>query len=91
VNKISQFMHDIGDTHWLAGKRILCYLKRTITSHGFVIQRISSSQLTTYKNEDWDGCPDDRKSISGYCDFFEHNLILGVPRNNLQSLVQAQN
>jgi hypothetical protein len=85
-------MHDMGDTHWLAGKRFLRYLERSITyTHGFVIRRNSSFQHTTYTNADWDECSDDRKSTSGYCVFFEHNLILGVLRNNLQSLVQAQN
>ena len=90
MNKISQFMHDIGDTHWSARKQILLYLKHSIT-HGFVIRRSSSSQLTSYTNADQDGCPDDLNSTFGYCVFFEHNLILGVSRNNLQSLVQAQN
>jgi hypothetical protein len=74
VNKVSQFMHNPRDTHWSAVKRILRYLKHSIT-HGLVIRRSSSSQLTAYSDADWAGCPDDRKSTSGYCVFFGQNLI----------------
>jgi hypothetical protein len=74
VNKVSQFMHNPRDTHWSAVKRILHYLKHSIT-HGLVIRRSSSSQLTAYSDADWAGCPDDRKSTSGYCVFFGQNLI----------------
>ena len=38
VNKVCQFMHKPTVTHWSAVKRILCYLKQTI-SLGFLIRR----------------------------------------------------
>jgi hypothetical protein len=74
VNKVAQFMQTPRDVHWTAVKRILRYLKHTI-SHGLLIRRCSSSQLFAYSDADWAGCPDDRKSTSGYCVFLGRNLI----------------
>lgn len=74
VNKVSQFMHDPRDVHWSAVKRILRYLKHTVT-HGLEIKRSSCTQLTAYTDADWAGCPDDRKSTSGFCVFLGVNLI----------------
>jgi len=74
VNKVAQFMQNPRDVHWTAVKRILRYLKHTI-SHGLLIRRHSSSQLFAYSDADWAGCPDDRKSTSGYCVFLGRNLI----------------
>ncbi|XP_058080739.1 methyl jasmonate esterase 1-like [Magnolia sinica] len=34
-----------------------------------------STQLSIYSDVDWAGCPDDRKSTSGFCIFFGDNLI----------------
>jgi hypothetical protein len=66
VNKVSQFMQDPRDTHWSAVKRILLYLKSTI-SHTFCISKNSSTQFTACLDSDWASCPDDRHSTSGYC------------------------
>jgi hypothetical protein len=74
VNKVSQFMHVPRDLHWSAVKRILHYLKSTI-DHGLLIKKCSSHQLFAYSDADWAGCPDDRKSTSGYCVFLGSNLL----------------
>ncbi|XP_062176257.1 uncharacterized mitochondrial protein AtMg00810-like [Alnus glutinosa] len=66
VNKVSQFMQDPRNTHWSAVKCIMCYLKSTI-SHTFCIHRNSSKQLTAFSDSDWASCPDDKRSMSGYC------------------------
>jgi hypothetical protein len=74
VNKCAQFMHAPRDTHWTAVKRILRYLKFSI-SHGLLIRPCPSFRLAAFSDADWAGCPDDRKSTSGYCTFLGPNLL----------------
>jgi len=64
VNEVSQFSHAPRDTHWNAIKRILRYLKNTL-SYGLLIKPTPSSQLFAFFDADWASCPDDRKSTSG--------------------------
>jgi hypothetical protein len=72
VNKVSQFMHRPTSLHLQAVKRILRYLKFTI-SYGLLLRRSTSRTLDAYS--DWAGCPDDRKSTGGFCVFLGPNLI----------------
>jgi hypothetical protein len=74
VNEVSQFSHAPRDTHWNAIKRILRYLKNTL-SYGLLIKPTPSSQLFAFFDADWASCPDDRKSTSGYCIFLGRNLL----------------
>jgi len=74
VNKVSQFMQDPWDSHWSAVKRILRYLKYTI-SHTFCIHRNSSKQLTAFLDSNWASCPNDRRSTSGYCVLLGKNTL----------------
>ena len=67
-------MHRPTNIHWQAVKRILRYLKHTI-SHGLLFTKSTSSLLEAYSDADWAGCPDDRKSTDGYCVFLCSNLI----------------
>lgn len=74
VNKVAQFMHDPRNDHWSAVKRILRYLKNTVT-HGLFISKCSSMHLSALSNANWAGCPNDRKSTFGYCIYLGSNLI----------------
>ncbi|XP_026428206.1 uncharacterized protein LOC113324080 [Papaver somniferum] len=74
VNYISQFMHSPTTTHMLLVKRVLRYLKGTLGS-GIIIQSGDISKLTSYSDSDWDGCPDTRRSTSGYCVFLGNSLV----------------
>jgi hypothetical protein len=74
VNKVSQFMHRPTSLHLQAVKRILRYLKSTI-SYGLLLRRSPSRTLQAYSDADWAGCPDDRKSTGGFCVFLGPNLI----------------
>jgi hypothetical protein len=65
-------MQDPRDTHWSAVKRILRYLKSTI-SHTFCISKNSTKHLTALS--DWASCPDDRRSTSGYCVLLGKNIL----------------
>ena len=74
LNKVCQFMHAPTTQHWLAVKRILRYLKGTIT-HGITFHASSDLPLTCYSDADWASSPDDQKSTSGYYVFLGPNLI----------------
>lgn len=62
VNKVCQFMNTPKLSHWVAVKRILCYLKATI-NHGLFFSSQSSFKLQAYSDVDWAGCPDDRRVL----------------------------
>ncbi|XP_026398186.1 uncharacterized protein LOC113293959 [Papaver somniferum] len=74
VNYTSQFMHASTSEHMLLVKRILRYLNHSMGS-GITISPGDITQLTGYSDSDWDGCPDSRKSTSGYCVFLDSTLI----------------
>ncbi|KAF5445156.1 hypothetical protein F2P56_034225 [Juglans regia] len=74
VNKVCQFMHRLTVIHWTAVKRILQYLKET-PHHGLKFNPQISPNLQAFSNADWVGCPDDRRSTSGYLIYFGSNLI----------------
>jgi hypothetical protein len=67
-------MHAPRDLHWTAVKRILRYLKLTI-SHGLLLRPYKSFRLAAFSDADWAGCPDDRKSTSSYCTFLGPNIL----------------
>jgi len=74
INKLSQFMHKPTVTHWVATKRLLCYLKQTIF-HGIHIRKAAAPCLTTYSDVDWAGNINDRTSTSAYITFLGCNPI----------------
>ncbi|KAF5477732.1 hypothetical protein F2P56_004349 [Juglans regia] len=74
VNRICQFMHRSTTVHWTAVKHILRYLKHTV-DHGILIRPSHTSQFIAYSDADWGGSPDDRRSTTGYCNFFGHNIV----------------
>jgi hypothetical protein len=91
VNKVSQFMHRPTSHHLQAIKRILRYLKSTI-SYGKLLRRSSSTTLQAFSNADWAGCPDNRKSTGGLCVFLGPNLISWSScKNKKASLAPALN
>jgi hypothetical protein len=51
VNKVYQFMHRPTEIHWTVVKRILRYLKHTI-SRGLLIRKSPSLQLTAFSDAD---------------------------------------
>ncbi|KAM1580053.1 hypothetical protein ACFX1Z_041414 [Malus domestica] len=73
VNQVCQFMHAPREPHLQAAKRILRFLKATV-SHGLWFKK-GDIHLTAYSDADWAGCPFDRRSTSGYCIFLGSNLI----------------
>ncbi|XP_041001680.1 uncharacterized mitochondrial protein AtMg00810-like [Juglans microcarpa x Juglans regia] len=74
VNKVCQFMQCPKEPHWSAVKRILRYLKSTL-NHGLFFKSAFKFTLQAYTDADWPGCPDDRRSIGGFCVFLGQHLI----------------
>jgi hypothetical protein len=74
VNRVCQFMHRPLKPHWQAVKRILRYLKHTV-SHGLLLHHNSSNTLLAYSDADWAGCPDDPRSTGAYSVYLGLNLI----------------
>ena len=67
-------MHQPLQTHWQAVKRLLRYLKGTIT-FGLHLRPPTNFNLYAFCDANW-GCDlDDRHSTSGMCIFFGQNLI----------------
>jgi hypothetical protein len=67
-------MHDPREPHLTAVKRILRYLQGT-SDLGLFLSCTASSALTVYTDADWAGCPDTRRSTSGYAVFLGNNLV----------------
>jgi histone deacetylase 1/2 len=74
VNKVCQFLQSPTTVHWTAVKRILRYVKHTVTL-GLNITRSRSTLVSGFSDADWTGCVDDRRSTGGFAIFFGNNLI----------------
>jgi len=74
VQQVCLFMHDPREPHLALVKRILRYVKGTLTS-GLQIGISSVDSLTAYSDADWAGCPDSRRSTSGYCVYLGDTLV----------------
>jgi len=74
VQQICLHIHDPREPHLASLKRILRYISGTL--HLGLEQHPSLVEdLITYSDADWAGCPDTRKSTSGYAVFLGDDLI----------------
>jgi hypothetical protein len=75
VQQVCLHMHDPWEPQMTALKRIIRYLYG-IVDHGLLLHRSSSiTELVVYIDADWAGCPDTRRSTSGYAVFLSGNLV----------------
>ncbi|XP_022008132.1 secreted RxLR effector protein 161-like [Helianthus annuus] len=65
VNVLSQFVGDPRANHMEAAMRVLRYLKGT-PGQGILLSKGGGTNLVGYTDSDWLGCPDTRRSRSGY-------------------------
>ena len=65
VSNVAKFCASPSKQHWTAVKRIMRYLKGTL-SLGLLYRKDGSSDCVGYCDADWAGDMDDRKSTSGY-------------------------
>jgi hypothetical protein len=75
VNSVSQFLHSPTDNHYLTVKRILRYVKGTLHFGLTFHPSIALGALVAYSDADWAGCPDTRRSTSGYSIYLGDNLV----------------
>ncbi|KAK4363537.1 hypothetical protein RND71_018778 [Anisodus tanguticus] len=74
VQQICLHMYIPMDEHMNALKQILRYVQGTL-HFGLHLYKSSLSDLTSYSDADWGGCPDTRRSTPGYCMFLGDNLF----------------
>eukprot|EP00268_Persea_americana_P050874 TRINITY_DN5577_c0_g1_i2.p1 TRINITY_DN5577_c0_g1~~TRINITY_DN5577_c0_g1_i2.p1 ORF type:complete len:317 (-),score=19.16 TRINITY_DN5577_c0_g1_i2:294-1244(-) len=74
VNLVSQFMTQPRHLHLVAVKRILRYVLHT-PSRGLFFPVGNSTSLIAYSDSDWAGCPNSRRSTTGWCMFLGDSLI----------------
>lgn len=65
VSVLSQFNDCFDDSHWVAAKRVLRYLKGTACV-GLCFRRSSSDCIEGYVDANWGSCLIDRRSYTGY-------------------------
>ncbi|CAH9115485.1 unnamed protein product [Cuscuta epithymum] len=74
VNRVCQFMHAPTDIHWQAVKRILRYLKGTIST-GLHLRPCTDNRLVAFSDAGWASDIDDCRSQHGFAIYYGGNLI----------------
>jgi hypothetical protein len=67
-------MHTPREPHLTALKWIPRYLRGSL-DYDLLLRPSSTSELVVYTDADWAGCPDTRRSTSGYAVFLGANLV----------------
>ncbi|PRQ35909.1 putative RNA-directed DNA polymerase [Rosa chinensis] len=77
VNMLSRFQSNAGHEHWIAGKKVLRYLKKT-KDHMLVYRKIDEQELEVeaYTDASYKSDMDDLKSTSGYIFLLAGGAIL---------------
>ncbi|KAA3483941.1 hypothetical protein EPI10_006062 [Gossypium australe] len=81
VSLLSRFMHCYNVNHFQAAKRILRYIKGTL-SFGVMFTKADSMKLLGFADSDWVGSIDDIKSTSGYLFTLGSSFFVGVQINS---------
>jgi hypothetical protein len=92
VQQLCLHMHAPHDIHVAMLKRVLRYIKGT-PQIGIQLRAMTSPTLTAYSDADWPGCPDTRRSTSGFCVFLGDALVSWSSKRQTtvsRSRVQAQ-
>ncbi|XP_016683979.1 secreted RxLR effector protein 161-like [Gossypium hirsutum] len=65
MSLLSRFVHCCNEKHFKALKRMLRYIKGSLT-HSMLFKKVENFKLIGYANSDWASSIDDMKSTSGY-------------------------
>ena len=65
VGLLGRYQSNPGIEHWKAAKKVMRYLKGTL-DHMLIYRRSDHLELIGYSDSDFAGCPDTRKSTTGY-------------------------
>jgi hypothetical protein len=69
VSELSRFISNPGSVHLIAAKRVFRYLKQTISdgiTYSLNMDEFPVNTLWGFVDSDWAGCPDTRRSTSGF-------------------------
>ena len=87
VGMVARFQSSPKQSHLVAMKRILRYLKGT-TDFGLWYPKSSTLTMMTYSDVDWSGSVDDRKSTSENSFFMADCLVSWPSKRNLYPFLQ---
>ncbi|KAK9058098.1 hypothetical protein SSX86_022938 [Deinandra increscens subsp. villosa] len=90
VNQVSQFLQNPTEEHFQSVKRILRYVKGTL-SFGLHFSKPKNTNILGYSDADWARCIETCRSTYGYSILLAGTLSLGVLRSNLQLPALAVN
>jgi hypothetical protein len=65
VGVLGRYLSNPGMQHWIAVKRVMRYLKRT-RDFMLTYRKSDNLEIIGYSDSDFAGCPDSRRSTSGY-------------------------
>jgi hypothetical protein len=85
VQQVCLHMHTPREPHLTALKQILRYLRGSL-DYGLLLRPSPTSELVVYTDADWAGCPDTRRSTSGYAVFLGATSSPGPPSGSPSSL-----
>jgi histone deacetylase 1/2 len=74
VQQVCLHMHGPRECHLNLAKRVLRYVRGTVYL-GLHLRASSMLDLRTFTDTDWAGCPDTRRSTSGYCIYLGDALV----------------
>ncbi|XP_004293174.1 PREDICTED: uncharacterized mitochondrial protein AtMg00810-like [Fragaria vesca subsp. vesca] len=74
VRIISHFMHAPTESHMLIVKKVLRYLKGSV-SGGILMRKNCHNNIVGFTDADWAGNKLDRKSTTGFCTLVGGNLV----------------
>lgn len=67
VCKLSQYLSEPKEQHWVAAKHVLRHLKGTVNQELCYKRSDADLKLVAYSDADWAEDQSDRKSTTGYC------------------------
>lgn len=67
VSKLSQYLSEPKEQHWITAKHVLRYLKGTMNQELCYKKGVEKLNLVAYSDADWAADQSDRRSITGYC------------------------